>query len=1174
MSQFVHLHCHTEYSLLDGAIRLKDLCARAKDFGMPAAAITDHGNLFGAATFFSTCKDFGVKPVIGCEVYVAHDHTDRASELARVRHHLILLAMDNEGYHNLVRLVTRGFLDGFHYKPRVDKTLLRTYSKGLIALSACMAGEIPRTLMGKNRHLPEGGTFADAEQLAREYADIYDDGRFYLEIQSNTLPDQAPLNDQIIELARKTSLPLVATNDCHYLDAADVEAHDVLLCIQTAAKVGDKNRMSFDAKDLYYKSAEEMEASFSHVPEALSNTVRIAEACNVKLDFGNHYFPVYTLPENMTLDMEFQRLAREGLEKRLAAHPEGADLDHTLYWDRLELELKVICEMGFPGYFLIVQDFINWAKDNGIPVGPGRGSAAGSLVAWALRITNLDPLPYNLLFERFLNIERVSLPDIDVDFCEDRRTDVIRYVCDKYGADSVAQITTFGKMKAKAVVRDVGRALDLSFKETDRIAKLVPEDLKMTIRKALEAEPELATLYKDDPVIKKLLDVSMRLEGLSRHASTHAAGVVVSDKPMQEYLPLYRGKKGELVTQFDMKMVEKVGLVKFDFLGLRTMTLIHNTLKAISEQGKTAPDLDTLPLTDPETYELFARGDTDGVFQVESSGMRQYLRMLRPNCFEDIIAMLALYRPGPLGSGMVDEFIKRKHGEVAVVYPVPSLEDCLRDTYGVIVYQEQVMQIAQIVAGYTLGGADLLRRAMGKKNPEAMAKERSRFVEGAVGNGTPMAKATEIFDLMEKFAEYGFNKSHSAAYALISYHTAFLKTHFNVEFMAALLTSEIGNQDKILKYIAACKDMGIEVRQPDVQVSRREFIVRQGTVVFGLGGVKNVGDEAIREIVEAREAEGPFASLLDMCTRVSLRKVTKRVLESLIKGGACDVFGCSRASMLASIDPLVAKAQKRLKDKQSNQISLLALAPQVEEKPLSGLGFQCEESQLPEWDEEQKLRFEKEALGFFLTSHPLQPYRQEMFRLGLVPLEEARDMGDKATVRTAVLVTTMREILNKRGNKMAFVGVEDLTASAEVTFFTEELLAAKELLASDQPLLLVATVDNRDAPAYVPDGEADESDDNPIREIRLRAVSVQPLAEASGDSSAPVCIECALQGFDDENLQSLKAILEKHKGNTEVQMAVTLDGIRCLVRFGPRWMVKSGPVFYRDVQRWNRCTDN
>ncbi|EGY27661.1 DNA polymerase III, alpha subunit [Desulfovibrio sp. A2] len=1167
MPDFVHLHCHTEYSLLDGAIRLKDLCAKAVDFGMPAAAITDHGNLYGAVYFYNTCKQFGIKPVIGCEVYVANDHTDKTSELARVRHHLVLLARDNEGYHNLVKLVTHGFLHGFHYKPRVDMELLRQYSGGITALSACLAGQVPRALMRSGMD--------DAIRIAREYEAIYP-GNFYLELQSNGLKEQDELNEKLIELAHHTKLPLVATNDCHYLEASDVEAHDVLLCIQTQAKVDDERRMRFETKELYYKSPEEMEKAFAHVPEAVANTGRIAEQCAVKFEFGKYVFPVYALPEGMTLEDEFRRLSREGLKRRLERHPNRDTIDHDLYWKRLELELDVIGQMGFPGYFLIVQDFINWAKDNGIPVGPGRGSAAGSLVAWSLRITNLDPIPYNLLFERFLNIERVSMPDIDVDFCERRRTEVIRYVGEKYGEDMVAQITTFGKMKAKAVVRDVGRALGMTFPETDRIAKLVPEDLKMTVKKAIDAEPDLAALYKTDPQIRKLLDVSMRLEGLSRHASTHAAGVVVSDKPMREYLPLYRGKKGEIVTQFDMKMVEKVGLVKFDFLGLRTMTLVQDSLDEIARQGKTPPDLDTLALDDAETYELYSRGDTDGIFQVESSGMRQYLRMLKPSCFDDVIAMLALYRPGPLGSGMVDEFIKRKHGEVPVTYPLPSLEDCLRDTYGVIVYQEQVMQIAQIAAGYTLGGADLLRRAMGKKNAEEMAQQRIMFVEGAQKNGVAKATADEIFDLMEKFAEYGFNKSHSAAYALISYYTAFLKVHFPTEFMAALLTSEMGNQDKLLKYVAACKDMGIAVLQPNVQASRREFTVHEGAIVFGLGGIKNVGDEAIREIVDAREEGGVFASLLDLCTRVNLRKVTKRVLESLIKGGACDCLGCTRAGMLAALDNVVSKAQKRLKDKDSNQVSLFTMVPE-EPAVCPGIGFDCEEQQAQEWDDDQKLRFEKEALGFFLTSHPLQPYRKELFRLRLTPLEETRDMAPGMSLKTAVLVTGIKEHMTKKGARMAFLQVEDLTASGECVFFPEPYAEFRELLKSDQPLLLEATISKQqnDDGGRNGGGGGDgtmpamsEEDDDTPREIKLLGDKVIPLARACGASDQPVTIDMPLPRVEPASLAALRAILERHRGPVPVNVRLVVDESECLLQFGPQWMVQPGPAFETDIAHW------
>ncbi|WP_298994673.1 DNA polymerase III subunit alpha [uncultured Desulfovibrio sp.] len=1160
MSDFVHLHCHTEYSLLDGAIRIKDLCARAKDFGMPACAITDHGNLFGAAYFYQGCKDYGVKPIFGCEVYVCHDHKDKSTDspLARRRNHLILLAQNTTGYHNLVKLVTQGYLEGFYYKPRVDKPLLRKYSEGLVCLSACIAGEIPRAILADDMD--------KALNLTREYADIYPD-RFYLELQSNGLPEQTKANNALLELAETTGVPLVATNDCHYLTADDAEAHEVLLCIQTQTTMDDPKRMRFGTHELYYKSIEEMEKPFAHVPEALANTMRIAEQCNVELDFGHHYFPVYKLPEGASLDSEFRRLAEEGLEKRLEKHPDRDTIDVQLYRDRLQYELRVILEMGFPGYFLIVQEFINWAKNHNVPVGPGRGSAAGSLVAWALRITNLDPIPYNLLFERFLNNERVSLPDIDVDFCERRRVEVIKHMVETYGEGSVAQITTFGTMKAKGVVRDVGRALGMSFAETDRIAKLVPADLKMTIKKALEAEPELENIYHSDPKVKHLLDTARRLEGLARHASTHAAGLVVSDKPMEEYLPLYQGKRGELVTQFDGPMTEKAGLVKFDFLGLKTMTLIQDTLDNISLQGHEPPDLDNLPLTDTETYELYARGDTDGVFQVESSGMRQYLRMLKPSCFEDVIAMLALYRPGPLGSGMVDEFIKRKHGQVPVVYPHQSLTECLRDTYGVIVYQEQVMQIAQIIASYTLGGADLLRRAMGKKKAEAMAKERVNFVTGAEKNNIDKDKANEIFDLMEKFAEYGFNKSHSAAYALISYYTAFLKVHYKVEFMAALLTSEMGNQDKLLKYVSCCKDMDINVVQASVNQSQREFTAHGGKVVFGLGGIKNVGDEAIREIVEARAEGGEFASLFDMCCRVNLRKVTKRVLESLVKGGACDCFGVPRAALLAAIEIVVARAQKKAKDKTSNQVSLLSMAPVVESAPQPGIGLDCPEASLPEMADDDKLRAEKEALGFFLTSHPLQPFSREIRRLGLTTLEDARELFPGAEIRCAALVVSVKEVLTKsKGERMAFVGIEDLTGHAEVTFFPRPYAECRDLLRSEQPICLVARLDSQADNGD--NGDMDEEADEGPREIKLMGQTARSLAEACGQSDTPICVQIPQHRLGREDMLALRNLLEKFPGPVEAHAQVFLDGHVCILHLDNTLKVRPGPDLDKALAAW------
>ncbi len=1157
MSDFVHLHCHSEYSLLDGAIRLKDLCARAKDYGMNAAAVTDHGNMYAALPFYLIARDFGVKPIIGCEVYVCHDHTDRTSPLARTRHHLVLLAQNVTGYHNLAKLVSKSSLYGFYHRPRVDKAMLREHAEGIIALSACLAGEIPKAILR--------GGMDDAAGLINEYHAIFPD-RFFLELQSNGLKEQETVNEKILELAETCRVPLVATNDCHYLDKDDVEAHDILLCIQTQAKVDDPGRMRFETKELYYKSTEEMEKPFAHVPEALANTARIAfEMCeDYNFDLKSYHFPVYQLPEGVSLEEEFCRLAREGLKARLAKIP--YQVDEAAYWQRFENELAVICKMQFPGYFLIVQDFINWAKNHGIPVGPGRGSAAGSLVAWALRITNLDPIPYNLLFERFLNIERISMPDIDVDFCERKRHEVIKYVGERYGDDSVAQITTFGKMKAKAVVRDVGRALGLSFQETDRIAKLIPGALDMTINKALEAEPDLKQLYNTDAVTKKLIDVSRKLEGLSRHASTHAAGVVISDRPMIDYLPLYKGKRDETVTQYDMKVVEKVGLVKFDFLGLRTMTLIHDALDAIAEQGKTPPDLDTLPLNDPETYKLYANGDTDGIFQVESSGMRQYLRQLKPTVFEDIIAMLALYRPGPLEANMVDEFIKRKHGEIAISYPLPQLENCLKDTYGVIVYQEQVMQIAQIVGKYTLGGADLLRRAMGKKDPVAMAKERAKFVEGAKANDVSEKKANEIFDLMEQFAKYGFNKSHSAAYALISYHTAYLKTHHKHEFMAALLTSEMSNQDKLLKYISACKDMDIPVDRPSVLESRREFIVRDGRIIFGLGGVKNVGDEAIREIVEAREEGGPFASLLDLCSRVNLRKVTKRVLENLIKGGACDCLGCTRASMFAALDLAVARAQKRQKEKDSNQISLFSLAGAEPEAQAPGIGFDCEEERMEEWRDDEKMRFEKEALGFFLTSHPLQPFRKEMVRLCLTPLEECRDLSGSASVKTAVLVTGVKEYITKKGDRMAFCQVEDLTASGECTFFPDAYAACRELLNSDMPLCLECRPSDR-----VDDSRQDDEDEEVVRDIKLLGTAVTPLEQACAACEEPVCLELRPEDVTPARLEELKALLAQHKGNAPMHVHFREDDFWCRLELSPAYTVQPGRELENGLALWARA---
>jgi DNA polymerase-3 subunit alpha len=1149
MSDFVHLHCHSEYSLLDGAIRIGDAVAKALEFGSPALALTDHGNLHGALIFYDAAHKAGIKPIIGMEAYVAPKSlANRDARSPRdAGYHLVLLAKDLAGYKNLLKLATIGHLQGFHYKPRIDKQVLAEYGDGLIALSACLKGEVIQ------KTLKEG--YRAGLEAAERYAALFP-GRFYLELQANDIPEQAVANQKLIEIASEAGLPLVATNDCHYLTRADAEAHDVLLCIQTAACVNDAKRMRMSTTDLYFKSPDEMAAAFAHVPEALANTARIAESVELALDLGKHYFPAYEPSPGKTLEEELAERSRAGLAERLAKMPASADRER--YATRLEYELTVIIQLGFSGYFLIVADFINWAKSQGIPVGPGRGSAAGSLVAYALRITNLDPLPYDLLFERFLNSERVSLPDIDVDFCERRRVEVIRYVTEKYGADCVAQITTFGTMKAKAVIRDVGRALGMSFAETDRIAKLVPEELKMTIARALEREPELAGLAASDPRVAKLLDISRRLEGISRHASTHAAGVVISDKPMTEYVPLYQGKNQEIITQWDMKKVERAGLVKFDFLGLRTMTVIQDALEVIRGMGVEPPDLDNLALDDPETYALLSAGDTDGIFQVESEGMRKYLRMLKPTCFEDVVAMNALYRPGPLGSGMVDEFIKRKNGQVPVEYPHPLLTETLRPTYGVIVYQEQVMKTAQVLANYSLGEGDLLRRAMGKKKAEEMAKQRARFLSGAAENQVPEKLANDIFDLMEKFAEYGFNKSHAAAYALVTYHTAYLKAHYPLAYMAALITSEIENQDKVFKYIVSCREKGISVLAPDVCRSRSHFSVADDTLLYGLAAIKNVGQEAIGSIVREREDNGPYLSLLDLACRVDLRKVTKRVLEYLIKSGAMDCFGMPRAAMFAALDRVVETAQRRAKEQNSGQFSLMGLMP---EKPqsLPGIGLACPEAGVPEWTTEEKTAAEKESLGFYLTSHPLLDYVQDIRRLGLAPLSQVAEMGPGCQVRAAALITLVKETFTKSEppRKMAICQIEDLSGvRGEALVFPKAYEAAREFLVTDKPLIIEGATPKR------PQSENEGADK--IAKIFVDSIKLLAPALNGGDHPAEIRLVCGEQ--NPQAMAELKETLGRHPGNILLHLVLAFPEGEVRLRLDDSLRVAPCPEFWREIE--------
>lgn len=1143
---FVHLHCHTEYSLLDGAIRLDALCKKAVDYGMSATAITDHGNLYGAMNFYLQCKQHGIKPIIGCEVYVAHDHADTTSPRARERSHLILLAKNMQGYKNLLKIVSNAWLHGFHYKPRTDKAILKELNEGIIALSACYAGEIPKIIRTKGMDA--------AILLAQEYASIFTEG-FYLEVQSNGMKEQEVLNEQLYEIAEKTKLPLVATNDCHYLNAEDVEAHDLLLCVQTGAKADDKDRMRFQTTELYYKSPQEMKNHFSSVPSAIENTLRIADECSLEFSFNTYHFPVYALENTSTPEEEFALLARQGLEKRLQSFEEYGTpiLNKEEYYARLEYEIEVIISMGFASYFLIVQDFINWAKSQDIPVGPGRGSAAGSLVAYSLRITNIDPIPYKLLFERFLNVERISMPDIDVDFCERRRTEVIEYVCNKYGVDSVAQITTFGTMKAKAAIKDIGRTLGIPYPEMNALVKHLPDDAKITIRKAVEEVQELADIYKTNPLMRKTLDVASSLEGICRHASTHAAGIVISDKAMQEYLPLYKGKKGEIVTQYDMKIVEKIGLVKFDFLGLKTITLVQDALRIIKEEGKTPPNLDTLPLDDPATFELYSSGNTDGVFQVESSGMRQYLRMLKPSCFEDIIAMLALYRPGPLKTGMVDEFIDRKHGRKPSAAPLPQLEECLKDTYGVIVYQEQVMQIAQIVANYSLGNADLLRRVMGKKDVNEMAKQKEGFVRGAIENGVTQEKAVEIFELIETFAEYGFNKSHSAAYALISYYTAYLRANYPLEFMAALFSSDMHNTEKMQQYVVQCKASNITLVPPDINTSQEHFTVHGDSIIFAFGGIKAVGVEAIQEIITVRK-NGKFTSLYDLCSRVNLRKVTRRVFEYLIKSGALDSFNAPRMAMIQALESCIAKVQKEQKDKESLQTSLFAMNP-LPPKITTGLGFDYTGDSSTEFSQQEWLSLEKESLGFFLSKHPLQVLSSEYERLQLMYISDVHAMEENSSsVRLGVVIATIKETTTKRGDKMAFLTLEDITGSIECIVFSRDYIKALPAITAEAPLIVEAAVEFEDTEAET-------------RTVKLVARSFTILEEHANNVQDAIAIHVPTN-IKKDAIFALQDIFTHYKGNIAVELRTQLHDAVAIASLPSNWNIRPSLDFFTALSLW------
>lgn len=1042
MVQFVHLHNHSEYSLLDGAARIKELVAKSAALGMPAVAVTDHGNMFGVLKLYEECKKVskereaeglpGIKPIIGCEFYVApRSRFLKEGKEDKSTYHLVLLAENQQGYRNLCKLNAVAYLEGFYYKPRIDREILRQHSEGLICLSACLAGEVIQAMLENDLEA--------AYAIAQDYLDIFDRDHYFIELQDHGLEEQRLTNPQLIKLARDLNIGLVCTNDCHYINREDADWHDMLLCVQTGRLRSDPLRMRFPNSEFYLKSPEEMQLLFGEYPEALANTVRIAERCQVNLDkHAQVDLPVVQVPEGYDLETYLRFLCEEGLKKR---YPEVT----PELRERLEYELGIIISMRFPGYFLIVWDLINFCHQNGIRVGPGRGSAAGSLVAYCLGITNIDPIRYNLIFERFLNPERVSMPDIDTDFCVVRRGEVIDYLVAKYGEDKVGQIVTFGTMKSKLVVKDVGRALDIPIPEVNKITKLIPNDLKMTLSKALKESAELKEMYDNDERVRELWDISMKLEGMPRHTGTHAAGVVISPAPVVDYMPCFKVGENILTTQFEKEQVEEQGLVKMDILGLRNLTVIGDALKNIKQSRGLDIDIDNIPLDDQAVYEMLSAGDTDGVFQLESDGMRTYLRALKPERIEDIIAMVALYRPGPLEGGMVSDFIKRKHGETKVVYPHPMLEPVLAETYGVMVYQEQIMQVASTMAGFTLGQADELRRAMGKKKAEVLAAKRKDFLEGALKNGVSEKTANEVFDLMEFFSGYGFNKSHSAAYGVVTYQTAWLRCHYAPEYMAAILTSFMQSADKVTTYIEACRNAGLEILPPDINLSYTDFSVHDGKVRFGLAAIKNVGREIINQIIEERNANGNFTSLTDLCSRINLNK---RILESLIRSGALDSLGGKRSQYLAVYEQALELGRRYAEQQASQQLSLFdfgleqAQAVEVELPPI------------PELDTMDLLRMEKESIGFYVSGHPLDAYTEKLRPIINHKLSDLPELKDRTFLRIAGLVTQNQNRLTKKGDSMAIFTLEDKLASVRCVCFPKAYADARQYLADGTPVLV------------------------------------------------------------------------------------------------------------------------
>ncbi|MGS0763598.1 DNA polymerase III subunit alpha [Syntrophomonas curvata] len=1039
-ASFVHLHNHSEYSLLDGACRIKDLVARARELDMPAVAVTDHGVLYGVIDFYREAKKQGVKPIIGCEVYVApRSRLDKEKGLDDNPYHLVLLCKNQQGYHNLVQIVSRAFLEGFYYRPRVDRELLQRYSEGLIALSACVAGEIPRLLLDGSRQ--------KAVQTALFYQDIFGPGNFYLEVQDHGMREEKEVVRGLYQISSQTGIPLVATNDVHYLQKKDAAAHDVLLCIQTGSVVSDTQRLRFPASEFFMKSTAEMQSLFPDRPEVIENSLRIAERCNLDFSFGEFHLPYFDIPDGCSPESYLDMIVREAFAHK---YPNPS----RELTKRLEHEIDIINRMGFAAYFLIVQDLVNWARNNGVPVGPGRGSAAGSLVSYVLGITTIDPLKYDLLFERFLNPERVSMPDIDIDFCFEKRDRVIEYIVNRYGADRVAQIITFGTMAARAAMRDVGRALDIPYGDVDRLAKMIPAELGVTIERALEISPDLNRAYQSDATARKIIDLARALEGMPRHASIHAAGVVIGKEPLTSLLPLQKTPEGNVVTQFTKETVEDIGLLKMDILGLRTLTVIDRALDIIEKTREEKIDIDNLPLDDPAVYELLSAGDTIGVFQLESDGLRRILSDMKPERFEDLIAVIALYRPGPLGSGMVEDFINCKHGRQEIEYVHPLLENILKETYGVILYQEQVMRVASDLAGFSMGEADVLRRAMGKKKPEELAAQRDKFVAGAARCSNIDDKvATRLFDLMESFAGYGFNKSHSAAYALISYQTAYLKTYYPVEYICAFLSSVIDNQDRVVFYLKECQKMGIKVLPPDINESFENFTVAGAGIRFGLGAIKNVGLSVVKNIVESRKQER-FTSLFDFCRRVDLSHINKRAIENFIVAGCFDSLDITRKQALSIMDECVELALQIKQSQCSQQMTLFGDVSAMVEEPRPRVKGELENRDL--------LNREKEVLGFFVSANPLDEYREILPLITTCQLADLKGSSGDSYVRVAGTVINLNRRVSRRGDSYARFFLEDMSGRMEVMVFPSAYRRNGQMLQPDQVVVMEGFLDTRE----------------------------------------------------------------------------------------------------------------